>query len=527
MSESGKRGSWTVMVYFAADNDLDETAFQNLQLMKKVGSTDDVKIVAQLDTSLVGKTFRFWFRGEETTLEEDIIETLNEVNTGDSEELSRFVYWGMKTFPAQHYMLVLWGHGRGFEDRDHSTRVAARTTNPVLKKEEILNQLCKEHGDIQSISKRRNEVVIFKPDGHTITLLPDAISTINESDDGRIVSEDVLTIEELSHALKSALERAEAENLEPRTKKIDILGMDICMMGMMETGYHIRDTVELMLASEDTVPRDGWPYDRLLSRLVKFPHMSPEDFSVVAVREYLLCYRDQQKDVTLSACRLEKSDDVVRALKGLTDVLKEKLSQEQIRSAVLVSRAVAQTFYMKNYVDLYDFCLYLGRTCNDEAIREPCANVMNSIHSVEELNSNLSKTVFSDKNLIHTFGFCGHRLRNSGGVSIYFPCLTVSPNYENLQFAKDSGWFDFLTRLTKPFEASLMDFSGVEPATSGKGLFASPVKGDDFGIDCPPDFANFKIECGVPPRIPVMPVNLIPRSPLAPTGTDEKPCGCS
>jgi hypothetical protein len=153
---------------------------------------------------------------------------------------------------------------------------------------------------------------------------------------------------------------------------------------------------------------------------------------------------------------------------------------------------------------------------------------MNTIHSVEEYKGNLSKTVFSDKNLIYTFGFCGHRLRSSGGVSIYFPCLSVSPNYENLQFAKESGWYDFLVRLTKPFEASLMDLSKVEPATSGKGLFASPVRSDDdSGIDCPPDFANFKIECGVPPRIPVMPLNLIPRSPLAQAGTDGKPCGCS
>src|SRR5215468_4599502 len=53
---------WTVMVYFAADNDLEEKAIADLNEMKKVGSTDEVNIVAQLDSRGRGNTFRFRLR---------------------------------------------------------------------------------------------------------------------------------------------------------------------------------------------------------------------------------------------------------------------------------------------------------------------------------------------------------------------------------------------------------------------------------------------------------------------------------
>src|SRR5262245_31072502 len=123
---------WTVMVYFAADNDLEEEAIADLKEMKKVGSTDEVKIVAQLDSRGRGKTFRFLIGDEQTTLDEDVVDDLPEINTGDPGELTKFINWGAKHHQAEKYMLVLWGHGRGWEDLDNSDRAAAPTTDAVI-----------------------------------------------------------------------------------------------------------------------------------------------------------------------------------------------------------------------------------------------------------------------------------------------------------------------------------------------------------------------------------------------------------
>ena len=45
---AGKK-SWTFMVYMAGDNNLDPEGVQDLQEMKKVGSTAEVNVIAQFD----------------------------------------------------------------------------------------------------------------------------------------------------------------------------------------------------------------------------------------------------------------------------------------------------------------------------------------------------------------------------------------------------------------------------------------------------------------------------------------------
>ena len=40
-----KERKWTVMVYFASDNDLEGFALENINMMKQVGSTDEVAIL--------------------------------------------------------------------------------------------------------------------------------------------------------------------------------------------------------------------------------------------------------------------------------------------------------------------------------------------------------------------------------------------------------------------------------------------------------------------------------------------------
>jgi len=40
---------WTVLVWMAGDNDLEEYALGDLNELKKIGSTADVDVVAQID----------------------------------------------------------------------------------------------------------------------------------------------------------------------------------------------------------------------------------------------------------------------------------------------------------------------------------------------------------------------------------------------------------------------------------------------------------------------------------------------
>jgi hypothetical protein len=499
-TETKEVAKWTVMVYFAADNDLDEEAVANLKMMKKVGSTNEVNIVAQLDSRGQGSTFRFLVQDERSSLDEDVVgEPLPEINTGDPRELTDFIKWGMKEYPAQHTMLVLWGHGRGWENQDNAVRAAplvtdiihhknqqgdelqgwsiARTSNSEIRRflraggEEMrLDNMLHSEGPYQYAGRY---VGRYLPAGQFKDSENEAVvGFLTDQTPGEAAesSQDVLRMDELSGALEKAL--------DGKTKrKIDVLGMDACLMGMIEVGYQVRESVNYLVATEDTIPDDGWPYDRILARLVDCPDMSPEDFSATIVREYLIHYREQEKEVAKSACNLNQSQSLIGALKELATELKNKLSDDNVRVAVLGSRAATQNFYVRDYVDLYDFSSKLEKLCLDEKVKAGCGKVMNAIRQSEpeEVEGRKpAKGGDEHNNFVSEYGFIGHRLRGSHGVSIYFPIVEPLPKYADLPFAKDSGWHGFLNELAGLFPE--IEHSHEEEVADGAGGFDSGVR---------------------------------------------------
>src|SRR5262245_41959026 len=93
---------WTVMIYMAGDNDLDNPnertseAIKDLKMIKSIGSTERVSILAQLDRAESKKTLRFYLKkGKGADYLEDVEMTLGETNTGDPCEMVDFLDWGM------------------------------------------------------------------------------------------------------------------------------------------------------------------------------------------------------------------------------------------------------------------------------------------------------------------------------------------------------------------------------------------------------------------------------------------------
>jgi hypothetical protein len=87
--------------------------------MESVGSTDEVNIVVQLDpyTSCIG-TYRYYVTGAEKWFDPpyypaDIVHPLAEQDMTDPNVLTEFIRWSQKNYPAEHYLLILSGHGDG------------------------------------------------------------------------------------------------------------------------------------------------------------------------------------------------------------------------------------------------------------------------------------------------------------------------------------------------------------------------------------------------------------------------------
>ncbi|MFL6274145.1 MAG: peptidase C11, partial [Blastocatellia bacterium] len=85
---------WTVMVYFAADNNLEPNAKDNLEQMRQVGSSDEVNVIAEIDYVGDAPTKRYYFEPGATLDDCVVNDNLEDINTGDPKALIDFICWG-------------------------------------------------------------------------------------------------------------------------------------------------------------------------------------------------------------------------------------------------------------------------------------------------------------------------------------------------------------------------------------------------------------------------------------------------
>jgi len=100
---------WTMLVYVAADNDLAQWADSDLVEMEHFGSNEDIRVVVQIDKPSIGARRLLVGQGSSYT-----IQNLGIIDMCSWETLSDFLYWGISSFPADKYLVILWDHGTGW-----------------------------------------------------------------------------------------------------------------------------------------------------------------------------------------------------------------------------------------------------------------------------------------------------------------------------------------------------------------------------------------------------------------------------
>jgi hypothetical protein len=132
----GGQAEWTVLSYYAADNNLEAEEMRDLTEVEIIGSSDKVNFVAIADRHPAYWTgSENWIGARYYRLEQDnnlfyiaspVAEELGDVNTGAPETLQQFIEWGVKNYPARHYALIINDHGGGWrgaasdETSDHA-----------------------------------------------------------------------------------------------------------------------------------------------------------------------------------------------------------------------------------------------------------------------------------------------------------------------------------------------------------------------------------------------------------------------
>ncbi len=456
-STSGQTGDrWLVMLYQDADDQaLEQDIVLDLNEVEKVGSTDNVTIVTQLDR------FRGGFAGSDNwsstrrylvTEDHDLnrigsqlIEDLGEANMADGQTLADFVTWAIQTYPADKYALIMSDHGMGWpggwSDPDPSGA---------------------DSGKAPLISMLRGDSIFLA---------------------------------EMDEAFNQIQQNTGVE-------KLDLIGMDACLMSQMEIYAMLEPYARVAVASEETEPGLGWAYTAFLQQLVDDPAMDARTLGAHIVETYIdddqrivddtarneflnqsrgyggffgtqtmsaAQLADQlSRNITLTAVDLEAFPAAMTAFNEFIYRLQD-VDQGLVAQARSYTQSYTSIFGREvppSYIDVGHFTQLIGRNVQDNAVVDSARNFLTAYSNI----------LIAEKH--------GSSKPGSTGVAFYFPNSTLyrSPytglkSYSMLAdtFVRTSLWDDFLVYHynDRPFQRT-----AAEPLVAPDSITRAPGSGN-------------------------------------------------
>ena len=212
---------WTLLIYIAGDNNLEESGIIDINEMEMVGSSKDINIIVEIDRSSryytghnnwSGARRYYITEGFEDTIDSVLLEDLGPSDSGSTETFVDFFTWGATSFPSEKVALIFWNHGWSW-----SLTQGTQSTKGIMDDEGTGNDLSVAEGELASI--------------------------------------------------------LEAFTLETN-QTIDLVGMDACTMMSWEVATEIAPWADTFVASQDYVSWDGWNYHDALRDLQDDPTMN-------------------------------------------------------------------------------------------------------------------------------------------------------------------------------------------------------------------------------------------------------------
>jgi hypothetical protein len=420
------KANWTVLVYMNAKNNLECDALDNFAGMADIGSTAAVQVIAELgrpqhdygcgDNKWVG-VYRFHVeKGNGPLLRNAIQEPGLPTNAdmGSGETLADFVSWGKQSYPADHYLLIIWNHGQGWRFQ-------------TALRQEIKTAAASGRGSRfaapENLGNQRSQVGGFK-------------SVSFDDDTGHFLyNSDVA--DSLAKVLGSS--------------KIDVLGFDACLMAMIETGYAMKSVANMLVGSEELEPGAGWKYDDFLAGMnAGAPALNADGVAKLLVASYKKQYGDINR-TTLSAIALDNIREVSNAVSRFADQLSANLATEN--KSIAQARSACKSYGsqapipMRNPIDLTFFAKNLLNQTKSATLQAAATDVINKVKSAVI-------ATYASARLNTQAGY------GSYGLSIYFPATKTDFNDDKpdnngylkgnddhpVQFVKqgDIHWADFV-----------------------------------------------------------------------------------
>jgi len=445
--------TWLVMLYQDADDKvLEQDIYLDLNEAERVGSSDRVHIVAQVDRYQAGyqgdgnwtsaKRFYVTQDNDLQQINSQLVADLGEVNMADGRTLVDFVTWAVETFPADRHVLIMSDHGMGWPG-GWSDPAPGGKGDPTIPLSNALG--------------------------------------------------DELYLMELDDALTQIRAQTGLEQFE-------LIGMDACLMGHLEVFSALAPHARYAVASQEVEPALGWAYTGFLETLKANPDIDGTTLSRLIVDSYIQddqrivddqaraeflskgsplgglfglfggggggisaeqLARQMEQNITLTAVDLSAMPELIDSVNDLAFTL-----QQARQPVVAQARTYAQSFTSifgsnvpPSYIDLGNFVQLLAKESNNGSVSQVANQVLAS----------LNKAVIAEKH--------GPKKAGATGISIYFPNsqLYQSPatgpeSYTAIarRFADVSLWDDFLAYhyTGRPFERTAGELAVPQRGTT-------------------------------------------------------------
>ena len=373
---------WTIMVYLDADNNLESAGIDDINEMEMVGSTSEVNIVVQVDR-----------------IPYSVLAANNE---GYADDISNNNW----TTTRRYYIT------QDFDSIQINSQLISDLGELNMGTPQTLINFA--NWAVTNYPAKKYLLVIWNHGGgFRSTELAKDIAWDDTS------GGDKITMSELEYAL-SAISIQMGKN-------VDIVGMDACLMAMTEVAYQIKDYANILVASEENEPNDGWPYDTILGQLVSYPTMTPNQLATNIVDSYIFSYTASD-NVTQSAIDLSYINTLANQLSTLA---LEIMSDTLTPSVNYINASNSSQYYGDyDFIDLYDFCNKVLTYSNSVSVKNTALSIQQTLSSA-----------------VLRWGYNGSGVNGSRGLSIYFPYYSYDNYYNNTNFSQDTFWDEMLLYL--------------------------------------------------------------------------------
>ncbi len=316
ITDTDKR-KWTIMVYMAADNDLEVEAMRNLNQLEAVSRIGNGKVTVLV---LVDRTPGFdstdgdWTdtrlyeivtdsNGIDTTVASkriacpalEITENgTKELDMSDYNVLQTFVTFSKSKYKADKYGLIMWGHGTGWRSSSARAYAVDDTTNNSMP------------------------------------------------------------IAQMRLALQN--------------QGLTFIGFDTCFSANLETAYELKDCAKTIIGTPGLAPGSGWNYNTVFASIMN------SDFSEGSLEDTLIAsYRADYASVTGTAISIidtSKVQALFEAFDSLAEVLTPCITTNALRTTMLnicmtLSRGYSAGAYPCDYfLDIHDYAVTVKNRAN-------------------------------------------------------------------------------------------------------------------------------------------------------------------